>query len=869
MRSQLITLLLCTMVLGTVFGQKSEERSVQMWSSHDTSTNELVLQWKPSPKATVYSLSEWNGTSWSSIATLGDSVTEYRIANYQPEVKREFSILKFGGLQGYGYLEVGREIPLLDKRGDCLLVIDSSLIPQLINEVDTWIEDVEGDGWKVTVLRVGMDQSPVDIKIRINQWYGRSNGPQHSVFLLGHVPVPYSGLIFPDGHTDHNGAWPCDAYYGDMDGNWTDNVINNTSARDPRNRNIPGDGKFDQSTIASDVELQVGRADFYDLPAFSDDYIELTRQYLNKNHAFRTASFEVKRRGLIENNFANFDEGFGQNGWKNFSAMVGPDSIFKKDYETTLESEDYLWAYACGAGSYTSIGGIGNTTSLYVDREIKAVFVMNFGSYFGDWDKTNNILRAALASGTVLTNAWAARPNWQFHHMALGQPIGFSARVSQNNSFRYTPGFGARSVHVALLGDPTLRLHPVEQPVFTRSEQVGEIVHLEWNVSDSAIEDFAVYRKETSEEDFVLLGHTNGASLFSDSIVKPQTSYVYQIRSIKLERSPSGTYYNSSVGKNIEIQTGEGCLPLAAFQTTTLLDKVTTTNMSQQGLTYLWDFGDGQTSTDFEPEHIYDQAGTYEICLVTVNDCGDDRICHEVSVTSSLPSNITVTVEDVKCFGDSTGAIVFEHDGGKNGLEYSWSTGHQDSVLIGIPAGMYNLDVMTVTGRMATYGPYKVDQPDQIMADVMTMRLDSLYSSVTAAVYGGIPPYVLKWDNGTSTPDSLANGPHLLTVTDSNGCQSEFVFEISPAVATFDHDVILMRVFPNPASQHCEIVTEGHEELIGLHWSNALGQSGPLLFERIDKGRYLVDLDELPHGFYSLVGLTGNGTLLTNLIITR
>ena len=54
-----------------------------------------------------------------------------------------------------------------------------------------------------------------------------------SVFLLGHVPVPYSGQINPDGHSNHVGAWAADVYYGELDGNWTDVTVNNTSASRP------------------------------------------------------------------------------------------------------------------------------------------------------------------------------------------------------------------------------------------------------------------------------------------------------------------------------------------------------------------------------------------------------------------------------------------------------------------------------------------------------------------------------------------------------------------------------------------------------------------------------------------------------------
>ena len=63
---------------------------------------------------------------------------------------------------------------------------------------------------------------------------------------------------------------------------------------------------------------------------------------------------------------------------------------------------------------------------------------MLFGSYFGDWDSTNNLLRAAIATPTyTLTCAWVGRPSWYFHHMALGETIGFSTMLSQNNDAGY------------------------------------------------------------------------------------------------------------------------------------------------------------------------------------------------------------------------------------------------------------------------------------------------------------------------------------------------------------------------------------------------------------------------------------------------
>ena len=45
------------------------------------------------------------------------------------------------------------------------------------------------------------------------------------------------------------------------------------------------------------------------------------------------------------------------------------------------------------------------------------------------------------------------------------------------------------------------------------------------------------------------------------------------------------------------------------------------TNNSTVGnaMTYLWDFGDGTTSTDFNPIHYYGDSGTYLIRLIVDN----------------------------------------------------------------------------------------------------------------------------------------------------------------------------------------------------------------------------------------------------------
>jgi gliding motility-associated-like protein len=51
-------------------------------------------------------------------------------------------------------------------------------------------------------------------------------------------------------------------------------------------------------------------------------------------------------------------------------------------------------------------------------------------------------------------------------------------------------------------------------------------------------------------------------------------------------------------------------------------DRLFTDNQTFGGTTYLWDFGDENTSTDFEPEHEYKALGVYTITLIAANGKG-------------------------------------------------------------------------------------------------------------------------------------------------------------------------------------------------------------------------------------------------------
>jgi Zn-dependent metalloprotease len=91
-------------------------------------------------------------------------------------------------------------------------------------------------------------------------------------------------------------------------------------------------------------------------------------------------------------------------------------------------------------------------------------------------------------------------------------------------------------------------------------------------------------------------------------------------------------------------------------------------NKSMNGITYLWDFGDGATSTEANPVHTYTEEGYYTVTLsVDGGDCGSGTITKEdyikISPSFVCPFNMghNQTINKEGCVG------VFYDSGGPNG----------------------------------------------------------------------------------------------------------------------------------------------------------------------------------------------------------
>jgi PKD repeat protein len=610
--------------------QTCRDVSVELSAEVQTNPPRITLKWIENVNSTAYFVYRKlkTGNAWGAvIGNLPGTATQFVDTTVTIGVSYEYRVLRQAdAFNGYGYINSGIQIAEVDRRGVIILIIDSTFVEDLSFEIKRLQEDLTGDGWRVITAPVSRNAPVTDIKTHVLDIYSLDPSNTKAIFLLGHVPVPYSGEVNVDGHADHTGAYPADVYYGEVNGVWTDVAINNATASDPRNHNVPEDGKFDQAFIPSDVDLQVGRVDFFNMPTFGKSELELLRQYLDKDHAYRQKEFTVGHRALIDDNFGYFGgEAFAASGWKNAGTLVGNSNVIAGDYFPDMSTGSYLWSYGCGGGWYQGAGGVGSTSD-FANADLQSVFTMLFGSYFGDWDTPDNFLRAALAQGKTLTNVWSGRPHWEFHHMGLGENIGYSVRLSQNNSMLYNANLAGRVVHIALMGDPTLRNDVVAPPSNVSANMEGFHATIHWTASSDSVLGYHVYRKYETIEDYVRVNaEIVEDTFFIDSCLFDIGNYDYMVRAIVLQRSPSGTYYNLSQGSSGSLLNVSNPVVNADATFTIEEDIVSFTNTSINATDYQWIFGDGQESTEANPVHDYID-GDFSATLIARNECDADTI---------------------------------------------------------------------------------------------------------------------------------------------------------------------------------------------------------------------------------------------------
>jgi PKD repeat protein len=264
-----------------------------------------------------------------------------------------------------------------------------------------------------------------------------------------------------------------------------------------------------------------------------------------------------------------------------------------------------------------------------------------------------------------------------------------------------------------------------------------------------------------------------------------------QVVAVQFTGSPESPYLNSSPGifanePNFTFASA-GCGNTYNF---------TNTSTSTVGIaSYLWDFGDGTTSTATSPSKTYVQPGTYYVTLKMIDNNGCATYIKK-GVTYAITNPILTAANmflGSSCTDANTGVIRINYNGDGNATNavsggtpaYSYELvnpspmvrpSQASNTFSGLQPGVYTVKVKDACNRTATT---TVTIPQVVTNSALTITASIFQAScsgtATGSVYlnisGSVPPYTLE----TVAPSPVVVGPFT-------------ALQQTPIIGTFSHN---------------------------------------------------------------------------------
>jgi len=158
-------------------------------------------------------------------------------------------------------------------------IVNSTLYDSIQADLDLYFLDITGEGYDVEVYTTA-GGTPEDLRAFLQ---GRYAAGMEGCVLIGDLPVPWFE-VYGCWDPPENESFPCDLFYMDMDGFWSDSDV---------------DGKYDAHTGDVEPEIWVGRLTAGPLTMDGADEISLMRNYLFKNHRYRSGFLPLNKRALV------------------------------------------------------------------------------------------------------------------------------------------------------------------------------------------------------------------------------------------------------------------------------------------------------------------------------------------------------------------------------------------------------------------------------------------------------------------------------------------------------------------------------------------------------------------------------------------
>jgi len=287
------------------------------------------------------------------------------------------------------------------------IIVDSIISEGIIDELNRFISDLDNENYNV-VLKKSTYQSPEEVRAYLQDLYSSVTPTLIGAVLMGNIPLArqYFRMTYtnPDlSPTDHIGL--STQFFSDLDGGF-----------DKNNPSYPDIYSSHYGDIESEIWVSI-------LPYYIDLNMTITkiRQYLDKNHQYRTGNSVIQEGFLYVNEHYNatsleeYDTYYdlAESGtyswypfteWGNvgiyFNNTIGrPDANYA--YENELNTNKYRFATLAAHGTYFANGQLSITDIR--SMTINPIFIWLGGCNTGNIDYDENIATEIVYS--TISNA--------------------------------------------------------------------------------------------------------------------------------------------------------------------------------------------------------------------------------------------------------------------------------------------------------------------------------------------------------------------------------------------------------------------------------------------------------------------------------
>jgi PKD repeat protein len=283
---------------------------------------------------------------------------------------------------------------------------------------------------------------------------------------------------------------------------------------------------------------------------------------------------------------------------------------------------------------------------------------------------------------------------------------------------------------------------------------------------------------------------------------------------------------------------------------------------------WLWDFGDGNTSTQQNPTHTYATAGTYTVCLTVTNGLGSNTVCQDVTIVFAPIAAFSYTNNI------GGGLANFTDESTNSPTEWLWDFGDGNTSTQQMPfhtyaaPGTYTV-CLTVTNSAGT--DMSCQEIIMIFAPVAAFTFTNQGEGmVDFTDQSTNQPESWFWDFGDGNTSTMQNPQHTfastgmytvcLTVSNSIGddesCQTVDVMVTGIDDLSDQFKVIL---YPNPVNSELHLSIESNEsQILQFKIFNALGQ---LVVEKAvnSSGQYSFQVANFASGVYHYLLINNEG----------